>query len=168
MFGSKSLSVYLFYITKLLSILIGLLLVFIVFSFVIGNYELNQGRFAIYIPYSEIAIKGFYKFNIIATIIIILFFYTVFFYLLSSIFNTFKAETLFTEIALKRLNYFAILNLAIVPFFYLLIRFIIMQKDTYRNLPLVVLHMVLGIFILFIISIFKRGYKVQSEIDLTI
>lgn len=168
MFGEKSLSFYLFYITRIFSIVIGVLLLFIIFSFVTGNYNLNEGRFAINISFLEVAIKGFYKFNIIATISTTLLLYTVFFYLLSLIFKTFKAKILFTEIAIKRLNIFALFNLVGTPFFFVIIHFVIMKHKTFRDLPTYILHLLLGIFILFIVAIFKRGYKVQSENDLTI
>jgi len=167
-FGPKSLSVYLFYITRLLAIVIGILLLFFVFSLLTGNFDLHEGRFTIVIPFTEVAIKGFYKFNILTTITITLFFYIIFFYLLSLIFKTFNAETPFTKIAIKRLNYFAILNLLGTPFFFLIIHFIIMKHTTFRDLPTYVLHLLLGIFVLFVISVFKSGFKVQSEHDLTI
>lgn len=169
MFGPKSLSVYLFFLSRLLALGTAVLLIFILLSLVTGNFKLFDGRFAIAIPLlPETFIKGNYEVNILVTISIIFLFYIIFFYLLSMIFKTFKAEILFTKTAIKQLNYFALLNLIAVPFFYVLIRFIIMHKQTYRNPAAVLLHMLLGIFILFIIAVFKRGFTVQSENDLTI
>jgi len=168
MFGPKSLSVYLFYITRLLSFGIVILLLYIIFSFLLGNFELIEGRFTITIPFINSVIKGFYKTNIITTISITLFLYAIFFYLISLVFKTFKAKTPFTKTAIERLNYFAIFNLVGVPIFFVLNHFLIMRHTTYRDLPTYLLHIFLGIFALFVISVFKQGFKVQSENDLTI
>jgi len=168
-FGPKSLSVYLFFITRFLAISIGVLLIYILLSFLAGNFTLNEGRFAIGIPLlGEAVIKGDYKMNIIITISITLLFYSIFFYLLSLIFKTFKAEILFTKTAIKRLNYFASLNLIGGTIIYLLVHFIIMQKTNFRDIHNLILHLLLGTFAVFVITIFRQGFKVQSENDLTI
>jgi predicted membrane channel-forming protein YqfA (hemolysin III family) len=95
-------------------------------------------------------------------------FFAVFFYLLSTIFKTFKAPKLFTDRAIKQLNYFALLNLIAAPLLFLTIDFFIMQKQQIGNILNYLLTFLLGIFLLFIVAIFKQGYQVQNENDLTI
>jgi len=168
MFGPKSLSVYLFYISRIASIAIGLFLMFILFSFITDNFELVDNRFEINIPFTETYIKGFYEVKIITTIALTLTFYVLFFYFLSIIFKTFKAETLFTIAAIRQLNNFALYNLIGSPFAFILIHIFIMKHPNLRDIPTYLLHLLLGVFILFIVTVFKKGYKVQSENDLTI
>lgn len=168
MFGEKSLSVYLFYITRVISIGFGVFLLFFVISLALGMHEFDNNRFVIDIPFTNSSIGGLYKANIIATISITLFLYSLFFYLISLIFQTFKADILFTKSAIKRLNYFVAFNLLGTPLFYAIIHFGIMKHTTYRDLPTYILHILLGVFVLFIIAVFKRGFQVQSENNLTI
>ena len=168
MFGPKSLSVYLFYISRIVSIAIGFFLLFILVSFLTGNFELINNRFEIKIPLMETYIKGFYDVRIITTIALTLIFYILFFYFLSIIFKTFKAETLFTKTAIRQLNNFALYNLIGSPLAFILIHILIMKHTNLRDLPTYLLHLLLGVFIFFIVAIFKKGYKVQSENDLTI
>lgn len=167
-FGPNSLSNYLFYISQLATIGTLLLLVFILISFVTGNYELVDNQFSIQIPFTETNIKGVYKNNVIGTISLILSFFIIFFYMLSSILKTFKAKKLFTEQAIKWLNRFAFLNLLVGPLLYFYIHFFVMNKTNFRDIHNLILSLLLGFFVLFIIAIFKRGFQVQSENDLTI
>ena len=80
----------------------------------------------------------------------------------------FKADKLFTSKAIKVLNQFAILNLVIGPIVYLTIHFIIMNKSNFSDIYNLFLSLLLGVFVLFIVAVFKKGYNVQSENDLTI
>lgn len=95
-------------------------------------------------------------------------FFSVFFYMLSNIFKIFKASKLFTNKAIKQLNYFAFINLVVAPILFLTIDFFIMEKPQIGNIYNYLLTFLLGIFLLFIAAVFKHGYKVQSENDLTI
>ena len=168
-FGPKSLSHYLFYSIRVVTIVCILLLAFILHSFVIGNFELIGNRFQIKIPlFPKTYIEGFYQVNIITTITVTMVYFTLFFYLLSNILKTFKASKLFTSKVIKELNYFAILNLVAGPILYLIIHFIIMNKSNYKDIFNLILSLLLGVFVLFITAIFKRGFYVQSENDLTI
>jgi len=168
MFGLKSLSVYLFYISRIASIAIGLLLLFILVSFLTGNFELTDNQFEIKIPFVETYIKGFYELRIITTITLTLIFYILFFYFLSIIFKTFKAESLFTRTAIRQLNNFALFNIIGSPIAFILIHVLIMKHTNFRDLPTYLLHILLGIFVFFIVAVFKKGFKVQTENDLTI
>ncbi|MFS4454627.1 DUF2975 domain-containing protein [Maribacter sp. 2304DJ31-5] len=132
------------------------------------NYELLENRFGIKIPLTGSYIQGVYQSNVITTIALTLFFYVLFFYKLSSILKTFKAKTLFTATAIKRLNHFALFNLIGSPLAFVLIHFAIMKHTTFRDLPTYLLHLILGVFILFIVTVFKKGYQIQAENDLTI
>ncbi|NNK10442.1 MAG: DUF2975 domain-containing protein [Flavobacteriaceae bacterium] len=168
MFGPQSLSYYLFYLSRIAAIGSIALITFILISLAIGNFEIVDNQFQIALPLlSETFIKGFFKANIITTITLAMLFFSVFFYLLSNILKTFKAEKLFTQKAIKQLNYFAILNLLIGPVIYFIIHFI-MEKSNFNDAYNLLLSLLLGVFVLFIKAIFKKGYVVQHEQDLTI
>ena len=144
------------------------LLVYILGAFASGHFILENERFTIAIPLSESVIKGDYRNNVIVTICLTLGYYVIFLFVVSQIFKTFKAKVLFTERTLKQLRYFALLNLAIGPSLYFLIHFIIMNHTNFRDLPNLLLSLFLGICTLFIIEVFKNGFNIQSENDLTI
>jgi len=128
-----------------------------------------DNQFQIAIPlFPKTYIKGFYESNIITTITLTMIYFSLFFYMLSNILRTFKADKLFTSKAIKQLNYFAIINLLIGPALYLVIHFIIMDKSNFSDIYNLFLSLILGVFVLFIIAIFKKAYNVQSENDLTI
>lgn len=169
MFGPKSLSYYLFYLSRIAAFASIVLIAFILISLGIGNFEIVDNQFQIALPFfPETFIKGFYRENIIVTITLTMLFFVFFFYVLSNILKTFKANKLFTYKAIKQLNYFAILNLIVGPILYLLIHFVIMRKSSFSDIYNLFLSLILGVFVLFIIAVFKRGYNVQNENDLTI
>ncbi len=167
-FGPKSLSQYLFYAFRILAIGLGLFTIYITFSFILGNYSVVDGRYKMDIPLTGTYIHGIDQTNIFVTISITLVFIVVFLHMFSNIFHSLKMETVFTKLAIKRLYHFAILNLVIGPILYFLIHFPIMQKTNFRDIHNLILQLLLGIFALFIIAVFKRGFAVQSENDLTI
>ncbi len=168
MFGPRSLSFYLFYFCRIASIGSIVLISFILISLVTGNFKIVDNQFNIALPFlSETFIKGFYESNIIITITLAMLFFAVFFYLLSNILKIFKAEKLFTQKAIKQLNHFAILNLLIGPALYFIIYFI-MNKTGFGDAHNLILSLLLGVFVLFIREVFKKGYNVQNENDLTI
>jgi len=168
-FGPKSLSYYLFFTSRIAAIGSILLVGYILLSLRIGNYTVIQNQFQIpFPPFTETYIKGFYQQNIIVTITLAMLFFGVFFFLLSNILKTFKAKKLFTTKAVRQLHYFAILNLLIGPILYFVIHFLIMKKNNFNDLHNLILLLILGVFVLFIAAIFKQGYQVQHENDLTI
>ena len=168
-FGPKSLSHYLFYLSRAAAFGSIILLSYILLSLVFGNFEIINEQFQIGIPLlPETYIKGFYKSNIIITISIAMLFFALLFYLLSNVLKVFKADKLFTSKAIKVLNQFAILNLVIGPIVYLTIHFFIMNKSNFSDIYNLFLSLLLGVFVLFIVAVFKKGYNVQSENDLTI
>lgn len=168
-FGPKSLSHYLFYISRLCAISCIALITFILLSLWLDNYEMIKDQFHISLPLiPDTKIKGFYQANIITTITLIMLYFSVFFYMLSNILKTFKAKKLFTDKAIKQLNYFAFLNLVAGTILYFIIHFAIMQKSDFRDIHNLILNIILGVFVLFVASVFKNGFQVQNENDLTI
>ncbi|MFD0799041.1 DUF2975 domain-containing protein [Maribacter chungangensis] len=120
------------------------------------------------IPLTGIFIEGDYQFNVILTISLGLVFGAIFFYVLSNIFNGLKKDIIFNQFAIKSLAYFTILNLIVGPVLYILIHYVIMQKDNYRDIHNLILHIIFGIVALFLTYIFKQGAQVQQENELTI
>ena len=167
-FGPKSISTYLFYFVCISTLALGIFTGYVVFSFATGNFESLDGRYKMNIPFLGTYIHGEHKTNVFITISIGLLFATIFLYMLSNIFETFKRETLFTEIAVKRMNDFALINLIGSPVLYILIHFIIMKHNHYRDIHNPIIHVILGLLILYGTAVFRRGFKVQSEHDLTI
>lgn len=167
-FGPKSFSHILFYLFRILSILILLLVIYIDISFLTGNFTQENGRYFMNIPLTGTFIEGDYEFNVILTISLGLVFGTIFFYVLSNIFNGLKKDIIFNQLAIKSLAYFTILNLIVGPVLYILIHYVIMQKDNYRDIHNLILHIIFGIVALFLTYIFKQGAQVQQENDLTI
>lgn len=168
-FGPNSLSHFLFYVSRFCALGSITLITFILISLGTGNYEIINNQFQISLPlFSETFIRADYQYPHIVTITLTMLFFSTFFYLLSNIFKTFKAATVFSHKAIKTLNYFAFLNLIVAPMLFLTIDFFIMQKQQIGNIFNYLLTFILGVFLLFIIAIFKQGYKVQSENDLTI
>lgn len=166
MFGKKSLSQYLFYGTRFTAFVIIGLVVFILLSLLTRNMSVVDGRFFIDIPLVNFQIKGFYKAKIFFSICSTLIFYASYVYVLSLVFESFKADKIFTERTVNYLKYFSILNLVLFPSAYLATRFLADGKGI--NLPYIILHVIIGILSLFLMSVFNRGYNVQSENDLTI
>lgn len=167
-FGPKSFSHILFYLFRGLSISILLFVVYIDISFLTGNFVQENGRYFMDIPLTGTFIEGDYQFNVILTISLGLIFGAIFFFVLSNIFKGLREKIIFNQIAINSLSCFTILNLVVGPILYLLIHFIIMRKDNYRDIHNLILHIIFGIVALFLTYIFKQGAQVQQENDLTI
>jgi len=54
------------------------------------------------------------------------------------------------------------------PLLYITIHFYIMEKTSFKDIHNLILSILLGVFVLFITAVFKHGFQVQSENDLTI
>lgn len=168
-FGANSFSSYLFYTSRICAVGGIVLTVFILLSLAFGNFSVVDDQFQISVPFfSELYIKGFHTQNTIISITAILLYSSLFFYALSLILKSFKSDKLFTEKAIRQLNFFSILNLVAFPILYLFIHFVLVKKSTYSGIHNLILSIILGLFVLFIAAIFKRGVKVQRENDLTI
>ncbi len=168
MFGKKSLSTVLFYGTRLIMIGYGIFLLFIIISLISNNFVITEANILqIRIPFTNSIIKGDYNPLTFIGIFCFLVFYTSFFFILSLIFKTFSAEKLFTEEAIKYLKWFTILNL-ILPIAYAVTGILINNSITLDDIIPGLLHIGLGIFAAFIATIFKLGFTLQEENELTI
>lgn len=167
-FGPNSLSKYLFYMFRAVSIGLLLFILYIDLSFLLGNAEIINGRYYISLPIIGIIAKGDYQTNVIITITLGLLYGSIFFYVLSNIFKAFASKTVFTESAIRYLKYFSILNLVVGPLLYIVTHFFIMQHSGYRGIHNPILNIIFGVTALFVVHIFKKGYAIQSDNDLTI
>lgn len=168
MFGSKSFSEILFYLFRIVSITLLTFVLYIDYAFLTDRFTQNQGRYHMNIPLTGTFIHGDYKFNVILTISLGLFFGALFFFVLSNIFKALKQQVIFNKKAIYSLKVFTILNLIVGPILYLLIHFPIMQKTDYRDIHNLILHLIFGMIAFFLFHIFRKGYRVQLENDLTI
>ena len=167
-FGPKSLSSFCFYSFRTISTSLLIFLGYIVFAFNANRFTVTNGRFNMKIPLTESSIKGNYQFSDILTISIILIFGVLLFYILSNIFKALKEVVIFNEDIIRNLKFFTILNLIIGPILYFLIHYPIMNKTDFRDIHNLILLVIFGVISLFLTNIFKKGYTVQSENDLTI
>lgn len=168
MFGKKSLSTVLFYSTRLIMFGYGIFLVLIIISLVSNNFVITEtNELQIHIPFTSAMIKGANDPLTFIAILCFIIFYASFFLVLSFIFKTFSAEKLFTQEAIKYLKWFTIINL-IIPLAYVIIGFLINNTITLDDVTPALLHIGLGIFATFIATIFKQGFILQEENELTI
>ena len=168
-FGKKSVSSWLFYLVRLGTISCILLSLFILLSFAIGNYEVQDGRFTIAFPFiSYFDIKGVYERPILLSIGIILFYISTFMYSLSLILKSFMSPILFSTDAIRYLKILAMVNLLVFPPLYIIMRIMILNISIIAGIHNLILSIIFGVFLLFVAAIFKRGLKVQTENDLTI
>ena len=167
--GQKSISAYLFYAIRAGAICCLLLALYIIISVVFDNYNIENGRYIIPFPLiSYFDIKGVYKPSIFTGVVLILLYISVFLYSLSMILKSFKSDILFSSKSIINLNFFAAINLVGFPIFYVVLRTVILKIPLLGGLHNLFLSLILGIFILFVSAIFKRGLKVQEENNLTI
>ncbi len=167
-FGPQSFSSYLYYFFRIVAALILSLLIYIDLAFITGNFTNTNGRYHMDIPFTGTYIQGDYQLNVILTVSLVLFYFSLFFFILSNIFKALSRSIIFNERTILHLRLFTILNLIIGPILYLLIHFPIMKKSNFTDIHNLILHLIFGVVALFITHIVKRGYRVQSENDLTI
>ena len=168
MFGPNSIASVAYYLFRIMSIGLLLLVVYIDYAFLTNNFDLSAGRYKMDIPFTETFIHGDYQFNVILTISIIFFFSVCFFFIISNIFKALKEESIFNKKAIFNLQMFTVLNLIIGPILYVLIHFPIMNKTDFRDIHNLILHLIFGLVAFFVATIFKNGYRLQNENDLTI
>jgi hypothetical protein len=167
--GKKSISTYLFHGIRTAAICCSILVLYIIISVAFDNYKIENGRYIIPFPLiSYFDIKGVYKPTIFTAVILILLYISIFLYSLSLILKSFKSEVLFSSNSISNLNFFAVLNLLGFPIFYVVLRMVILKIPLLGGMHNFILSMILGVFVLFVSAIFKRGLKVQNENDLTI
>ena len=172
MFGQYSISSLLFWLFScLLIVKIGYLLSFIV-SGIIGNYELqtytDYYSYLFDIPFTNSSwsvrmdTKGLISlaFPFLKTGLL--------FYLLILIFKSLKQdELIFKESSIKYLKFFAIFNICL-PIVYSLFDILMFKQWAYPNIAPSMSNLIIGVFTLFVLAIFKQGFQIQQENNLTI
>jgi len=167
----RIISVIGFYVTRLAAFayLITALYVLLSVLLKLPGYEMPEhNKFSINYPFSN---KHFlngsentaaYIFEMVALI----FFYGVFFLLLGNVFKTFEQKKLFTSQGVSHLKRFYILNLFICPVLFVILMILSHEDISYPIL--LIAHIVIGIFSLFLVAIFNQGLKLQNDQDLYI
>jgi hypothetical protein len=90
------------------------------------------------------------------------------------IFNSFRKDTVFTTQSIKFLNLFALCNIFVIPFNFLTAYYLseITGYSFFNEflglIQVFGLNILLAVFALFIGAIFKQGFQVQEENNLTI
>ena len=130
--------------------------------------EVLDDRFVILFPFTKIGFLterlhwGYQLF-----VLVILLAYAVFFWLLGCIFSAFSDERIFTQTAVQALGYFSRASLS-VPIAIFIFYAIVTMDARMGEALLAMVHWLLGIFTLFLAAIFREGYQLQQEQDLTI
>lgn len=168
LFGQKSISSLLHLVAGIATSIFTIGFLFICISLLAGNMTVNEeNRFIIKIPFTNSVFEGIHAGTTFAAILGFLLFYAFFFFLLRLIFRVFKQQKIFSTTAIRNLKWFAILN-TIFPPFYILVAYWATQSFQISEVMPPILHVVIGVFSLFIMAIFKQGFQIQEENDLTI
>jgi hypothetical protein len=167
----RIISTILFYLARILAIgyflTVAHLIVSVVFK--LSSFRvLEHNRFAIYYPFTDkkFLLGSEYTFLYITEMVSIIGFYGLFFWFLGSVFHTFRQNPLFTKKGIQNLKAFCIINLVVSP---LLFGFL----NTFSNedmpfFAMIVAHAIIGVFVYFLLAIFKEGVGLQNEQDLYI
>ncbi|MGG5210746.1 hypothetical protein ACQWU4_17605 [Chryseobacterium sp. MIQD13] len=143
-------------------------------TFKIGNFENEIKKtnpeslsFQFKMPFSDAVTKGDYTLLALTSIIFFLGFYSIFTFYLFKIFKGMSIETIFNQKVIIHLKQFGLLNIVFIPFYCILL--FLIDQSLFRIDPIfILLHLSIGIIILFIIEFFKKGYELQTQNDLTI
>ncbi|MDR3025632.1 DUF2975 domain-containing protein [Chryseobacterium sp.] len=143
-------------------------------TFKIGNFNNEVTKttadsltFQFNMPLTGSVIRGNYTLYTFISIIFFIGFYSLFTFYLFRIFRGMSKEIIFNIKVIQNLKLFAMLNIVFIPVYCAVLYF--MNKSVYSIDPVfILLHLTLGIIILFIIEFFKKGYELQTENDLTI
>lgn len=95
-------------------------------------------------------------------------FFCLFFTFAHKVFKKLSRENIFTESVIKDLKKFAIINLLYAPLYFLIWIFVFRASIETAMLLTSFAFLFLGIIMYFITALFKKGYQLQSENDLTI
>lgn len=182
-------------ISKLLFVVFGitmLYLLYILFGFAIAFFNLKTGNtilsetfqvkdfgnefkminenalgFKFKMPFTESITKGDFTIEAVVSIIFFLGFYGIFLFLLGKIFGELGKEKIFSASVVTSLKNFSILNLIFIPLNFVVL--VYLYKSAYHiDFKLLLFHLCIGILVLFLAELFKKGYELQSENDLTI
>lgn len=168
-FGKKSLSSLLYWLCSACAIGLTLLLLFIILSLIFKNYSVDMNNeFSMGIPFTDSFIRSEFSFTILMGLKIFMLYYGIFFYLLRTIFKAFSQNNvIFTKKTIDYIKKFAWLNLLLPPLGIIAAYFIKSGVD-FETIMQGGLLILLGIFSLFVVAVFKEGIILQQETDLTI
>jgi hypothetical protein len=168
-FGKKSLSSLLFWVSTICTLGFAILLVFILFSLILNNNTIHiENELNIALPFTQSFIKSEYSPIILFSIVLFLLFYGVFFYLLRTLFMAFsKEKVIFTNKMRGSIRKFGFLNIFLPPFG-IITTFFIKKGVDFEIVLQGGLLVLLGVFSLFVVAVFKEGIVLQEENDLTI
>ena len=160
-----------FYLSRVVSVLYLATALFVLCSVVLKlpTYKvLDNDRFAIYYPFTtKNFLLGSYNTAIyIIEMITILLVYGIFFWLLGNVFKTFRQQRLFTAEGVKHLQQFFMINLFLYPVLFFILSFY--SIEDYPYVPMIIAHIIIGIFAKFLAAIFEQGLKLQTDQDLYI
>jgi hypothetical protein len=166
----------LFYIARLTSLLVLLVVIYAAVLFMLHSWypdmvlplDLSEssGTFHIYYPFSrQTFLLGDYNGDYLFSYFFTVAFYGLFLWLLADVFQAFRQVKLFTQKGVKRLSRFYLVNF-LVPLLFFGFMLFFGQAFT-EVLRITLLHLVIGVFAFFMAAIFRQGYVLQEEQDLT-
>jgi hypothetical protein len=171
-FGKNSLSTVLYWIFKLWFVLLVSYLGFYLISVILGYYKVvafsGVTTYRFDVPFSEydwllrMDAKGIisFLFPFIKNGFL--------FFLLMLIFKEFRKEQpLFTKKIIEYLKTFAIINISL-PLVYVLFDVLMFNQLVFLNIRGALPNLIIGLVTLFVIAVFKQGFQIQQENDLTI
>lgn len=143
-------------------------------TFKTGNFNNELGKnssetlsFQFLMPFSDSVTTGNFTLHTLASIVFFLGFYSAFTFYLFKIFTEMSMDILFNKKVIYYLKQFARLNILFIPIYCLILYFT--EQSFYTIDPIfILLHLAIGIIILFMIEFFKKGYELQIQNDLTI
>ncbi|MFP2995528.1 DUF2975 domain-containing protein [Spongiivirga sp. MCCC 1A20706] len=168
MFGNKSISKLLYFVALGVVIINGLFIAFIGYALVFQQFELtDNNRFKIKIPFIESYVMGALDLKTVLVLFLFLAYYLLFFLLLSRILKTFKSKVLFTHGTIKKLDQFTYINL-LFPVATFVGVLTIGGGALNDEVVYGMFHVLIAVFSGFISAIFRQGFRLQQENDLTI
>jgi hypothetical protein len=166
----------LFYVSRLLAILIAIVALYALIIILLHQAAPSaslpiqvtaDGSFRIYYPFTtSVLLLGDYSTGYLFSNFFAIAFYGAFLWLLGDVFKTFRQPRLFTPMGVARLSRFYITNLT-VPL--VLVSIYALSGEPFSNmLHIILLHAVIGVFAFFMAAIFRQGLNLQEEQDLTL
>ena len=170
----RSLSSILFYLTRAIASVYGLIVSYAVLVFTMhlvwpdaAPLAVADGRFEIFYPFtSKVFLLGEMDATYLMQMLGLMTLYAVFFWLLGNVFLTFRQITLFTPKGVRRLNLFWLYSIT-APVLSIVSLTILNEIEPAAQL-ISILHIIIGIFAYFMAAIFKQGLKLQVQQEFTI
>lgn len=171
MHTSRLISKVLFYLSRLMAIFYGTLLLLSVLALITGwGLSIREGGryFSVNYPFTKkhLLLGDYNTTYIFLYFLSVIFWYFLFCWLLGNVFRVFFQQRLFTDTGVRHLRNFYLANF-LLPIFHLMatILFDTLEADA---VALVLLHAVVGVFAYFLSAIFRQGLQLQKEQDLYI